>query len=979
MQGVERRGGRVQRDPGGKRGRGRQGVVRYVAHGPGRNRDVQRGGAAAAGRAGQGGDGGLFVGCHCKQDGLRVAQRNDAGAVQADGVGRGGRRQLHGRRIRGCRVDCLVKLDKDRPRGQVDRRAGQPGRPVVLYDVRRIGRRAPEHAVVRVAHGRRRDVDRGVARVAGALVRPRDRCLLCRGEVDGDCGGRPGSRQRSARERRRAAGAVAAHYRNAREVDGPGGHGGVKGERYGPGGKVHGGIHNARSPAAGRRRGHRQARGRQQAAARRVARKVRKRAGGRLVDAHGAARVVVQRARRGGLGRRKPNFQHRGRLDRRERRACEGDGGAALARERQEPGARALRPHALVELERYRAAVKVQRGLRRGGRQGRKTRPGPVGRRRNGEPAGGRHCVARQVGRGAARKVHRDRRVGQPAVRIEGGLDGGLLGPRQHYVRGRARQGRRRAGGARQAHADGRRGRRLGRRRVRRDDDRNPGRIDRCRIDVLVKRYRQHAGPHVEGRPRGRPGRVRVGPRLVGHHRGEAARNPAVRVARQVRQPGDPPVDVDLRGRRQDGLCLLRRRHCDQHGLRRRAAAGDRYRRAVRRDVRAGQARSGLPAGRGAAAVPAAEADQEDGRCVQRACRNVLVERDYDDAVVQVDYRRGRQGWRRLVDERLDQAGVQPGERVAGHVAHCAGGHRQVHRGGHPRQGAAEQGGQLPGADPHAQVGGVARGHDLCARKGDDDRNRRGVAFQPLRRAGQRESGRVGAGRIDVLVERHSQQAVTDVERRERSVPDRRRRPVGGDRKRRVRQAGEPQARGVRDRPVREVKADGPRLHMRTGHGPLLLGRQEYAQRVVVDRAEHHVGAGRRGDAGAGQRHPIRAVGVLDRRAGQVDPAGRHVLGEHHRDNAAANVEGRRARAWHERRRHRVVDDRQVASGRQASERVARHVRNAAVGAGGDGYAQRPGRRVCRPQRVRLPRRKREHQARPVVAVVGVGAAPDGK
>ena len=386
---------------------------------------------------------------------------------------------------------------------------------------------------------------------------------------------------------------------------------------------------------------------------------------------------------------------------------------------------------------------------------------------------------------------------------------------------------------------------------------------------MLVERNRQHARPHVEGRPLGRPGRVRVGPRLVGHHRGEAARNPAVRVARQVRQAGNPPVYVDLRNGCQDGRGLLCRRHCNQHGLRRRAAAGDRYRWAVRRDVRAGQARRRRPAGRGAAAVPAAvaEADQPDGRRVQGASGNVLVERDYDDAVVQVDYRRGRQGGRRLVDERLDQAGVQPGERVAGHVAHRAGGHSQVHRGRHPGQGAAEQGCQLPGADPHAQVGGVARGHDLCARKGDADGDRRGVAFQPLRRAGQRKPGGVGAGRIDVLVERHSQQAVANVERRERSVPDRRRGPVGGDRKRRVRQAGEPQARGVRDRPVREVEADRPRLDVRAGHGPLLLGRQEYAQRVVVDRAEHHFGAGRRVDAGAGQRHPVRAVGVLDRRA----------------------------------------------------------------------------------------------------------------
>ena len=308
-QGVERRRGRVQHDPGRKRGRVRQAVARHVAHRAGGDRGVQPC-DAAAGRARQSGDGGLFVGRHCKQDGLRAAQRNDAGAGQADGVGRGGGRQFHGRRIGGCRVDDLVKLDKDRPRGQVDRRAGQPWRPVVLYDVRRIGRRSLEHAVVRVAHGRRRDVDRGVAGAAGAVVRPRDRRLLCRGQVDGDCGGRPRPQQRSARERRRAAGAVAAHYRNAREVDGPGGHGGVKGERYGPGGKVHGSIHNARRPCAGRRRGHRQARGRQQGTVRRVARKVRKRAGGRLVDAHGAARVVVQRARRGGLGRRKPHFQH---------------------------------------------------------------------------------------------------------------------------------------------------------------------------------------------------------------------------------------------------------------------------------------------------------------------------------------------------------------------------------------------------------------------------------------------------------------------------------------------------------------------------------------------------------------------------------------------------------------------------------------------------------------------------------------------
>ena len=364
---VERRRGRVNDRPGrdGLRGgsaAAAERVARHVRDGARGGRDVEQ---AGSGRPEQGGDGGLLVRRHCEQDGLRVAQRQDAGAVEPDGAGaaaRGGGQHGHVRRVGRGGVDVLVELGEDRPGRQVHGRAGQDGGPAVGYEaVHGVRRRPPGRAVEPVAHGRRRHVDRGAVGSRGN-VRQRDRRLLGGGEDHPDLGCAPGVRlQRRSGEGRRAAGAVATHDGNARQVDGAGVHGAAECKRRGPVGKVQRRARQGRRGAAVGRDRHRHARGRQQGCPRRVAGKVGERAGRGLVDAHAAVGGKAAGGVRQAGGQ--AHFEYSRRLDGRERRAGEGDvGGGGGAGEVQEARARALRPHVLVELDGYRAVRGVQGG-----------------------------------------------------------------------------------------------------------------------------------------------------------------------------------------------------------------------------------------------------------------------------------------------------------------------------------------------------------------------------------------------------------------------------------------------------------------------------------------------------------------------------------------------------------------------------------------------------------------------------------------
>ena len=404
-----------------------------------------------------------------------------------------------------------------------------------------------------------------------------------------------------------------------------------------------------------------------------------------------------------------------------------------------------------------------------------------------------------------------------------------------------------------------------------------PRRIDRLRVDVLVKLERKRAGRQVDERRAAgqrRRGRVALDGQRGGIRRIDGARRVARQVGKRARLQGQPQIGSGhvrgncgrlLGGRQRDGDRL--RRAGGPHrssGARGRARAGER-----------GEHRD-------SAAAAAAAVDQPQPRQLHVRRAHVFGKAQDQRAVVQVQGRGAGQAGRRRVALDAHAPPRHLGDAVARKVPDRALADAQEQLPALGGRGAVRQHGLGPLGGRQHHHGGIRRGALPGRGAGQAGKSPRRPA--PASAAGRRNADlrRVDPCRIDRLGKPQAELAGVQVQHGDHRGRQRGRVGVARDVELHVGSPAKPVARQVADCAGLDVQADGRGRRVGGGNS------RKVGVRQAADHHRRAVGALRRG---ACKRRPIRGGGAFDYKPRRVDGPGVDVLVEYNGERPGGKVE----------------------------------------------------------------------------------------